>query len=342
MMKGTMRKDRIAVVLVAAVVLLSMNLVVQAGPHTDETVTSKSFIGVIMQVLDDDIVKGLDLNTKYGVLISGVVEDSPAEEAGIEDGDVIIEFDGMKVKNPEDLKKMVLKTRVGEKVKIRLIRDNDSQVVGLVVGEHPGHAEFMFESPEHPDMPDHPDHKEFRFKVPGDIKNIHKNILYHFDPSRKLGVKVAELDNDLGSYFDVKAGEGVLVMGIEDDSVAEEAGIKAGDVVLSIDGDDIDSIEELKSEIKEIDSDEEFDIVVLRHGKKMTLVGIFEDEAEDHTFIWKEMESGKDLPMKYDVKKFKFDKQEMEELRKEMKKLQIEMKKLKKELKKELKDLDED
>jgi predicted metalloprotease with PDZ domain len=334
-MKGTLRTDRIAVWLITAVVLLSASFAVQAGPRTNETIKSTSFIGVVMQVLDENIVKGLDLNTKYGVLVAEVVEDSPAEKAGIEDGDVIIEFDGMKVKNPDDLKKMVLKARVGEKVKVKLIRDHDSKVLALVVGEQPEHTELTFESPEH---------KEFIFKIPGDIKQIHKNVLSYFDPSRKLGVRVSDLDDDLGSYFDTEAGEGVLVLGIEDDSVAEEMGIKAGDVILSIDGDGIDSIDELKSEVKDIETDNKFDVVVLRHGKKITLTGMFEDESEEavRTFKWQAMKSDKDLPMKYDVQTFKFDKDEMQQLREEMKQLQIEMKKMKKQLKKELKDLDED
>lgn len=322
--------------LVAVLAILSLSVAIQAGPRSAETVKSGSFIGVVMQALDKDIIKGLDLNTKYGVLITEVVDDSPAEEAGIEDGDVIIEFNGMKVKNPDALRKMVLKSRVGEKVKVKLIRDDDTKVIAVVVGERPEETAYAFEVPEQGK------YKEYVLKMPGDLKDIQKKVMYHFDPSRKLGVRVHDLSGDLGSYFDAEEGEGVLVLGIEDGSVAEEAGIKAGDVILSIAGDKIDSIDELKSEVKEIDADEDFDIVVLRHGKKVTLTAAFDEDAEVHSFRWNAKEMSGELPKKYDIQSFKLDKGEMEQLRQEMKQLQIELQKMKKQLKKELKDLDED
>jgi S1-C subfamily serine protease len=199
-------------VIVAAVLVVGLTSVVAAGSKDAE---KKGYLGVYMQKLDSDVREGLDLEVQEGVLISGVEEGGPADEAGIRDGDVIIEFAGKKIASPDDLRDLAQETEVGEEVKVKVIRDGKAKTLTLVVGEWPDDFGWMSINDFHSDWDD----------IPGVSKIIHA-----FSPKPRLGVEVTELNDDLAPYFKTRPGEGVLVLEVNEESVAEEAGVKSGDV----------------------------------------------------------------------------------------------------------------
>ena len=109
----------------------------------------QGYLGVYLQELTSDLKESLDLDESVkGVLISGVVEDSPAEEAGLEDGDVIISFDGKKVYSAKKLTGLVRKTEPGSRVKIKLIRDGDDKRLTVTLGEKSSSISYELLSPE--------------------------------------------------------------------------------------------------------------------------------------------------------------------------------------------------
>jgi C-terminal processing protease CtpA/Prc len=313
-----------ALYLSLAVVLLLGTSAAGAYAGKDEKSESKGYLGVYMQKLTKDIRKGLDIDVKRGVLISGVEEGSPAEEAGIEDGDVIVEFDGKAVRSPDDFRDLVAATAVGEKVKVKVIRDGDDKTIDVVVGERP--EKFAWT------VWDDDDVLHFKDNVFGMVSRLM--------PGQRLGVKAAELNDDLASYFDTGKDGGVLVLEVEEESIAEEAGIKPGDVIREIDGEKIASIDELKHSLGEYDEGDEFEITVIRHGKKQTMSATM-DEQKHVKYIRRgmprfdkygaphiEIDEFRDSPR---VKKYE-DKlrKEMDELKKELKKLKKEIEELKK------------
>jgi serine protease Do len=216
------------------------------------------YIGVVMQELTKDVRDGLGLKIKSGVLVSDVMDDSPAEEAGLEDGDVIIEFDGRKVRSPRDLKKLVLRTDVGDEVEVKIVRNNEKKTLHITVGEEPESGSFTLDLPE--DLPD-----------------FTSGLMTFFNPARRLGVRVTDLNEDLGAYFDVGEGEGVLVLDVEDDSPAADAGIKPGDVIVELNGEKIHSAAQLKDEIRDLEGDENVDLKVIRRGKGKKLSAKLEE-----------------------------------------------------------------
>ena len=109
-----------ATLLLLLTIFLSSSLF-SAVSGDDEVKISKSkkaWIGIYMQDLDDDIVDAFDLATDEGVLINGVIDDSPAEEAGLKEGDVIVAFDKDQIDDIDDLRKVMKSKRPGDDVNI--------------------------------------------------------------------------------------------------------------------------------------------------------------------------------------------------------------------------------
>jgi C-terminal processing protease CtpA/Prc len=321
-MRRTTVRNRYVLLLVAGLAVLSLGVVAQAGPSSAEAEGGQGYIGIVMQNLTDDIAKGLGLNTSRGVLVADVVDGSPAEEAGIEDGDVILEFDGKRVRTPESLRDMVRGSRVGEKVRVKVIREDETKTLTLVVGSREREVK----------------EEKYSIKIPEGLKNLPNNVMAFIDPGRRLGVAVADLNDDLAAYFDVGKDDGVLVLNVEKESVAMAAGIKPGDIIKRIGDDKVDSVAELKDAVREMEPGEDFDIAVSRHGSAMTLTGSFEKRDASNIYL-KEYSSQGGHPMKYMMGR---ENEEMNDLRVEMQQLKMEMKKLKEELKRELKDREED
>ncbi|MBT6112731.1 MAG: Do family serine endopeptidase, partial [Candidatus Marinimicrobia bacterium] len=95
----------------------------------------RAWLGVFIQELDDATARALNLNIRDGALISDVIEDSPAKKSGIKEGDLIIYFDGEKVKNPSNLKNLVSSTAPGTKSKITLIREGKELTITVLLEE---------------------------------------------------------------------------------------------------------------------------------------------------------------------------------------------------------------
>jgi membrane-associated protease RseP (regulator of RpoE activity) len=293
------------------------------------------YLGVSLQELTDEIIEGLDLKVKRGVLVNEVFDNSPADEAGIRDGDVIVVYDGTKVATPKELIKLVRETGIGDEVKLKVLRDEDTKTLAVVIGERP--QRFAYELQEE--------------------KVVPRKWVSMFHPRVQLGVKIHDLENDdLAEYFDVDEGKGVLVLGVTDDSAAEQAGVKAGDVIIELNDEDINSGDELIDEVQEMEAGDEFDLVVVRHGRKMTLTGEIQESEEHSMFMFK----GDRLqePFKW-AQRYHIDEDDLEDMHENLKdvyrfhidrddlhddleELKEELEDLKEELKDKLKELEEE
>ena len=283
--------------------------VLQAHPKDKRVIDIRthaggSYLGVTMQELTDSVREGLDLEVEHGVLINSVLEDSPAEKAGFQEGDVIVEFDGKAVDGPDKLKELLGETDIGEEVKVKVFRDGKAKTLRVTIGEWPDEP-WTFVAPQ------------LKFE---DGKNW---ISYFMHGRGRLGVKVSDLDKDLASYFHVDAGEGVLVLSVEDETTAQEMGVKAGDVIVKLGDEEIRSVETLQENVGKLEKDEEFQLTVVRKRKRTTLSG----KMKEGTGLYSFNGPGRMYaPMKIHV--------DRDELREEMKELRKEIEKLKKELKK--------
>ena len=298
-------------------------IVVGTLADADAGEKDNGYLGVYMQKLTRDVRKGLDLDVKKGVLINGVEDGSPAEKAGIDDGDVIVEFDGKAVRSPDALRELVRDTDPGTEVEVVVIRDGDRKTIDLVVGERPDER-TMFEWSDG----DHGKHWSGFIGEDG-------MQAFALLGGPKLGVHATELNDDLASYFDTEGGGGILVLEVVDESVAAEAGVKSGDVIVKVDDNEISDVDGLRESLQDYEEGDEFDVSIIRKGKKQTLRATM-DEQHSNNFIWsgsapRVHEKLKDLHVP--EIRMHIDKDEineaLDELRQEIKNLKKELKKLK-------------
>jgi len=222
--------------------------------------SESGYLGVYMQDLTEDVRKGLDIDAKQGVLVSGISDDSPADKAGIEEGDVIVSFGGKDVESPDDLREVVSDFEPGAEAKVELIRDGKEKTVVVTVGERPDES--------------------FSWSYSGDDAPNFGNFgrAFSFMSGPRLGIQAHELEEDdnLASYFGSK--DGILVLGVGEESVAAKAGVQSGDVIKSIGDEQIEDIDDLRDAVRDFDEGDEFTISVLRHGKTQTLKATMDEQ----------------------------------------------------------------
>jgi C-terminal processing protease CtpA/Prc len=315
--------------LLIAVFVLSLGATAQAQ--------EKAWLGVMLQPLTVDLKEAMDLKQDLsGVLISDVVDDSPADEAGLEDGDIIIEIDGEEIRTVSGATKAIGSFSPGDDVKIVVLRDGDKKkVIEVELGEREGKTYVYDDDSGH-----------------GHLEGLFEGFMD--SDQGYLGVRIEGISSDLGDYFGVDEGEGVLVLEVVDDSPAEDAGIKAGDIILKIDGKEIEDTDELVKYVRKSEPGEEIEITLKRKRRTQTV----EAELGEAPGIRKQFMREFKMPGKGrvkrimidsdnlrdeiedeigDIKVFEFDRQhlkdEMEDLREEMEKLKKEVQKLSDELK---------
>ena len=224
-----------------------------------------------------------------GVKIDEVNADSPAEKAGIKAGDIVVDYDGERVRSARQFTRLVQETPEGRSVAIGIMRDGQKQTVnaapeagrmtwnfGPDVDRALREAErgmrgFRFDVPA-PNL-------DFRYddrdRSPGEPRRFEYRLPEAFGfrvpgsgARGRLGVTVQSLTGDLQEYFGATKG-GALVSSVSTDSAAARAGIKAGDVIVSINGKTVANADDLIDELEDIEG--EATIVVVRDKKEMTL-----------------------------------------------------------------------
>jgi serine protease Do len=206
--------------------------------------------------------------TTGGVKIDDVNRDSPAERAGLKAGDIVVEFDGERVRSARHFTRLVQETPPGRTVKVILVRDGKRQTLDAT--PESGRMTWNFEPGFNFDFNDRiprrfeyrlpDDYRDFRFPAPGSrLPGSSRG---------RLGVSVQSLTPDLSDYFGATNG-GALVSSVRQDSAASKAGLKPGDVIVSVNGRSVRDADDLISEIEDVSG--EATIVVLRDKKQVTL-----------------------------------------------------------------------
>jgi serine protease Do len=208
--------------------------------------------------------------TSGGVKVEGVDAGSAAEKAGLKNGDVILEFDGEHVRSARQLARLVRETPPGRTVKATISRDGRKQDVQITTDEGRETATIFGAEPFR---------GTFRTLPRGDrldldrLRDLPFDFNFDFNlPSlmsgSRLGVTVDDLTPQLADYFGVK--DGVLVRSVADGSAAAQAGLKAGDVITSVNGSRVQSREDLLHAVRQSENDE-LTIVLVRDKREMTV-----------------------------------------------------------------------
>jgi serine protease Do len=214
-----------------------------------------SRLGVMVQDLDA-------ADKSSGVRIDSVDSDSPAAKAGIRAGDVVVEYDGERVRSARQFARLVDETPEGRSVKLGAIRDGQRMAVDIVP-ESRSHGAAWLSDQVYDRLEDlRMDMPEIKVAVP-DFE------LKAFGRSGRLGVRIQTLTPQLASYFG--AARGALVTEVDEGSPAAKAGIKAGDVITSIDGRTVEDAADLQRALRRTEEGAEVSIEILRDRKPMTI-----------------------------------------------------------------------
>jgi serine protease Do len=213
-----------------------------------------SYIGVMMQEVDAERAKALKLSEATGVELTLVEQDGPAEKAGLKVGDVVLRYNGQRVDGNEQFARLVRETPAGHEVKLEISRGGVVQTVMVRVAQRktpriewgenmqiPGHVDIH--------MPD----------LPRTFMQLRGSV---------LGVEAESIEGQLAQYFGVK--EGVLVRSVSKGSVAEKAGIRAGDVMIKVDDAHIATLADISSRLRTLHG-KSAQVVLMRDRKELTV-----------------------------------------------------------------------
>ena len=234
-----------------------------------------SWLGVELHEVTSDTAKELKLPAERGVVLSSIVSDSPAAKAGLKENDVVTEINGQRVEGAAQFRRMIREIPAGRAAQITVWRDGRAQTISVTLGKaEERRNSFKMFAPA-PGAPG-----SFAFTMP----EIPMGPSMEWDGSRlmmggqpRLGIDAEDLNGQLGSFFGAPDGEGILVREVNPGSAAEKGGLKAGDVITSVNGERVRTVGDLreklavKREAKDKDKDQTVKLGVLRNKSEVSL-----------------------------------------------------------------------
>jgi len=174
---------------------------------------TRGWLGVYIQPVTKELAEKFKLEGTDGVLVADVVKDGPADKAGIQRGDVIVEFEGKPLKDWHSLPRLVAETPVGREVRLKVMREGRSRPVTAIVGE---------------------------------LKDEQPEAAQAEEPAKvQLGLTLQRLTPELAQQLGIpKARKGLVVTGVQNGGPADEAGLRRGDVILEAAQKPVDSLDQ--------------------------------------------------------------------------------------------------
>ncbi len=233
----------------------------------------RSYLGVGVAEIDAERAKALKLAEERGVEITRVEPDSPAEKAGLKQGDVVLEYNGQRVEGSEQFVRLVRETPPGRKATLVISRNGATQTLTATLGERRDR-----------DWPLGPEFQANMERLRENLRNMRIQIeaqprIYMSWRTSLLGVEAESLGPQLAEFFGVK--EGVLVRSVMKGSAAEKAGIKAGDVIVKVDGEAVGTPGQISSRLRNLREKRTFPVAVVRNRKEMTLTVTLEEPRRE-------------------------------------------------------------
>jgi serine protease Do len=200
----------------------------------------RGWLGVQVQRVTPDLAKSFGLNRERGALVADVMPDTPAAKAGIERGDIIIEFNGRKIDEMNDLPRVVASTPPDADVPMKILRKGQEKVVQVKVAEL----------------------KEERVAATGG------GTL-----EESLGMTVQELTPEIARSLGVSDSKGLVVTNVDDGSPADEAGLRRGDVLVEVNQKKIDNLRDYRAALGRVGSGDSL-LLLVRRGDSVLYVAL--------------------------------------------------------------------
>jgi serine protease Do len=204
----------------------------------------RPWVGIGLQDLTPELMKSFNIEEKEGALISQVFEGSPAEKAGLKVGDIVVEIDGKKIKNGQDVVREVLKKKVGQKIELDVIREGKRIKVEVTTTEMPAEAGER--------------------RAPSVMKEW-------------FGLRVTAVTPDIAKELGLPRPEGVVIENVEAGSVGQDAGLRRGDVILEVNRQKVRDESDYRT-LMEKTKPEQTVLLLVRRGSSTFFVSLKEEK----------------------------------------------------------------
>jgi S1-C subfamily serine protease len=253
----------------------------------------RSYLGIQTVEISKENYAKFGLAQVRGVGIEKVVENSPAANAGLQNGDVIVRFEGEEIKSVLKLTRLISEVAPEQTAKITVLRGGSEREFSVTLGkrEFPSlpMGNFRFENtPALPALPRTPQVQTVPLPSfgSGDGNNA---FIWRGAASRQIGVGVTALTKQLGDYFGVPEGRGLLINNVRENSPAANAGLKAGDIIVEAEGKVVKGQTDL---IRALSEKKEGDVslTIVRDRNRQT-VRVTPEAAKDGAMRFEEFEN---------------------------------------------------
>ncbi len=241
------------IILASSILVLGVAIMLIAGADRSSAQvkiyhhSNRTWLGVSVQDLTEKLAESMNLDVQEGALVNEVFDDSPADEAGIQEEDVIVEFNGKDIDDADDLVRAVRKSEPGRTVEVVVVRDSKEVKLQATLK------------------------KRFRERYSYRFRPRVLRIPTIFTGSELAGMELQELNKQLGQYFGAPNGRGVLVTEVQEDSPAAEAGFRAGDVIVKVEEERVKDVEDIWDGLEDVEEGEKAKFEFMRKGQRLTL-----------------------------------------------------------------------
>src|SRR3989339_238597 len=229
------------------------------------------YIGVFVDEVTSQVADDYGVKPGEGVLVTGTVDGSSAQEAGLRANDILLKLGTATLTGPSELRLQIQNHKSGDKVDLTFKRGGKLKTVPITITEREGEGIFFGEGGPNFEWRDDGDKKEFmkkmeifgpgsKFMVKGDDED---------DEAAFAGIVTQELSEGLKSYF--KVDRGALISEVVESSPADAAGLKSGDVLIKIGSKDIEDTGDGSKAITQHESGDAGDFIVVRDGTQQTI-----------------------------------------------------------------------
>jgi serine protease Do len=194
---------------------------------------TRGYLGIVIQPLTPDLAESFGIDSGKGILVAQVSEDSPAEKAGLRQGDVIVEYRGEPVTDVGSFRNRVSLTAPGSTEAVTVLRDGNRKTLRVTIGKL----------------------TEEKLIAQGPAQSLDE-----------IGLTVQSMTPQLAEQFDAKPGEGVVVTEVRPGSIAAMAGIETGSVILQVNREPIGSAADFQRAVKESAADKRVLLLVRKGG----------------------------------------------------------------------------
>lgn len=197
--------------------------------------SSSGFLGVDLAEVTSDVVGRLKLREERGALVTGITTDTAASKAGLQKDDVIVKWNGEAIESASQLGRRIRETPIGREVKLGVARDGREIEINVTMGDR---GQYLNRYRANASQV----RSQIRNQIRDQVRQARQTITRVGDHRNyRMGISLQRMSPQLAEYFGLKDRNGALVVFVHPDTAAAKAGIKAGDVILSIGGEAVDN-----------------------------------------------------------------------------------------------------